>query len=231
LDAATTYNETRERIAALVLDTEDQVERPVPACPDWRIKDVVAHLTGLAADWRDDNLEDYASPAWTDAQVEQRRDQDLQRILAEWAEHSSAISPLLNDPARTGLPDFMPLLVITDLAAHEHDVRGALGRPGARDSSAVQVGLRSQIGGLRQHFSALGLEPLRVDAVGMRDWMVGHGDPVATVRGDPFEIFRATGGRRTVEEVRGLDWIGDAEQFIPHFLQPPYEWPQRSLAE
>jgi uncharacterized protein (TIGR03083 family) len=231
LNAAAIYNETRERLSALVRRAGDRVGRPVPACPDWTVRDVIAHLTGLAADWRHDNLADYASPNWTETQVRERHDRELDTLLEEWADHSAAISPMLNAPAAAGLPDFMPLVVITDLAAHEHDVRGALGSPGARDSVAIQVGLRSQIGGLRQHFMALGVEPLRVVATGMRDWMVGRGEPAATVEADPFELFRATGGRRTMDEVRSLLWTGDAEPFITHILQPPFEWPEHPLGE
>lgn len=231
MDAATTYNETRERMAALALNGGDQIERLVPACPAWTVKDLIAHVTGLAADWHNQELTGYGSPEWTDAQVEQRRDQDLTDLLTEWAEHSEAISPFLADPAAAGLPDYMPMIVVTDLASHEHDIRGALDRPGARDSSAVQIGLRSHIGGLRQHIAQLGLGPLRIDAVGLREWMIGHGDPKASVRAEPFELFRATGGRRTVDEVRNLDWTGDSRPFMSHFLQRPYEWPETSLAE
>lgn len=231
MDAAVIYDETRQRLTELVQGAEGHVDRQVPACPDWTVKDVIAHLTGLAADWRNGNLADYASPSWTATQVRDRRDRALDALLDEWAMHSAAIAPSLKDPTAGGVPDFMPLIVITDLAAHEHDVRGALGSPGARDSAAVQVGLRSQIGGLRQHFAGLGADPLRVVATGLREWMVGHGEPVASVEAEPFELFRATGGRRTMDEVRALRWTGGSEQFIEHFLQPPFAWPERPLGE
>lgn len=227
MNAADIYQDSRRRVTALVRDADPG--SPVAACPGWTLHDVVAHLAGLAADWRRGNLAGYATEPWTAAQVESRRDAALDDMLDEWEGHADAIAPALADPGAAGLPAYMPMIVVTDLAAHEHDLRGALGQPGARDSAAVHIGLRSQIGGLRQHFGALGLPPLRVEAVGLRDWMVGQGDPAAALRATAFDLLRATGGRRTMDEVRALDWTGEAEPFVANFLQPPFGWPDRPL--
>lgn len=231
MDHAHVYETGRERIAALLASVPDGASRPVPACPGWTVKEVVAHLAGLAGDWRAGNLAGYGGEEWTAAHVTARQDHDIEGIVAEWADHAAAIAPALADPAAAGLPEYMPMIVITDLAAHEHDIRSAVNRPGAQDSEAVHIGLASQIGGLRQHFARLGIPPLRVEALGVRDWMVGRGDPVATVRGGAFELFRATGGRRTRAQVRQLDWEGESEQFIENFLQPPYSWPEAEVEE
>ncbi len=226
MDHAHVYEAGRERIAALLAGAPDGAARSVPACPGWTVKDVVAHLAGLAGDWRAGNLAGYGGEEWTAVHVTARHDDDIEGIMAEWSDHAAAMAPALADPEAAGLPNYMPMIVITDLAAHEHDIRGALERPGAQDSEAVHIGLASQIGGLRLHFARLGLPPLGVEAVGLRDWMVGRGDPVATVRGDGFDLFRATGGRRTIGQVRQLDWEGESEQFIENLLQPPYSWPE-----
>jgi uncharacterized protein (TIGR03083 family) len=231
VDNAAIYDETRRRIGDLVRRHPDGARLTVAACPAWSVRDVVAHLAGLAADWRNLNLADYGSDAWADAQIASRAGFDIATLLEEWDEHTEAIRPMLTDPESAGLPAYMPAIVITDLAAHEHDIRGALAEPGARDSEAVTVGLRSQVGGMRQHFGRLGLPTLRIDAVGVREWMIGTEEPVATLRGTAFELFRATGGRRTMDEVRAMGWEGDREVFIPHLLQPPYGWPEAPLGE
>ncbi len=63
MNVAEVYEETRERVSALVGDTPGDTR--VPACPEWTVTDVAAHLAGLAGDWRHGNLAAYASEPWT----------------------------------------------------------------------------------------------------------------------------------------------------------------------
>jgi Mycothiol maleylpyruvate isomerase N-terminal domain len=53
------YEAVHARVAALVL--EGDPETPVPACPEWRVRDVIAHLVGLCEDWVDHRLDGYGS--------------------------------------------------------------------------------------------------------------------------------------------------------------------------
>ena len=54
---ASLYQETRERIVALVSGLDDTAWRtPVAACPGWSVRDVVAHLVAVADDWVDGRL-------------------------------------------------------------------------------------------------------------------------------------------------------------------------------
>src|SRR6266700_514355 len=51
LDLAAAYAETQARLAELVRDLpSERLATTVPASPAWDVKDVVAHLTGLAGD-------------------------------------------------------------------------------------------------------------------------------------------------------------------------------------
>lgn len=68
---------------------QDAIARKVPACPEWTIKDVIAHLAGLAADWRAGNLAGYSGDASTARQVAERRDRSIDDLLAEWADQLS----------------------------------------------------------------------------------------------------------------------------------------------
>ena len=43
---------------------------------------------------------------------------------------------------------------------------------------------------------------------------LGEGDPAATVRASDFEALRAMGGRRNADQMRALDWTGDAEPYV-----------------
>ena len=51
------YCETKDRIVGLLDDPDAaQWNRPVPACPGWSVRDVVAHLTAVALDLLDGRL-------------------------------------------------------------------------------------------------------------------------------------------------------------------------------
>jgi hypothetical protein len=95
----------------------------------------------------------------------------------------------------------------------------------------VATAVQSLIGGLRLHLASTDLPPLRVEATGLRDWMVGRGEPAATLRAGPFTLLRALSGRRTMDEVRALDWEGDPEPFLPHLMQEPFSWRETPLDE
>ena len=229
---ASAYEASRLRISTLVTSApEAAVGATVPACPDWSVKDVVSHLAGLAGDWISGNIAAYGSEEWTAAQVESRRDRTAKEVVDEWADYASRLTGFLTSPEQSGAPAFMPAVVLVDLATHEHDIRGGLGAPGARDSDAVVLSLGSLVGGMRQHMAAASLAPLEIEATGHRSWMVGRGEAAAKVRGNAFELFRATGGRRTEAQVRRLDWEGDPEPYLESWLQYPFAWPDPPLDE
>lgn len=225
------HAETRERVAALLerLD-DDQLRATVPACPLWTVKDVAAHLSGLTTDLVEGKLDGYGTDGWTNAQVRARRSWDLQQVTEEWARSSAQLEPLFSDPDGGRMPPVVPVLAVSDLAVHEHDIRGAVGIPGARDSTAVEVGTKSYIADLRQRFSAEGLPTLRI-VTDDRDWLIGRDEPAAAVRADAFELFRALAGRRTREQVLAWDWDGDAKTYADKFLSPHFSWPEVALVE
>lgn len=47
-----------------------------------------------------------------------------------------------------------------------------------------------------------------------RELVLGDGEPVATLRGEPFELLRAMSGRRSADRVRALDWEGEPGPFL-----------------
>lgn len=143
------YGQGRERLFELVagLDPEE-AETPVPACPAWTVRDVIAHMAGCCADVAAGNVEGVTTEAWADAQVRQRRDRTMAELVGEW----SRIAGRLEKVAYR-FPSRMGSLWVFDLTAHEHDVRGALARPGARDSPGLQTGLRLLVEGFDSRFT------------------------------------------------------------------------------
>src|SRR3954452_7296218 len=180
------YEETRQRLINLVreatFDDFFAASAPVPACPGWRVRDVIAHLSGLATDIAAGNIDGAATDAWTAAQVEARRDLSVGDLLAESDEVGPQLASFLDDfPGRYGAQ------VVADVAVHEQDIRGALRRPGARDSAAVAHCLDFLLATLvGPGARALGLPPLQID-VGTRRVVVGGSADTAA---DPTEAIQ-----------------------------------------
>ena len=130
-DYVACYRDTRTALTALTrsLDDPDQA-RPVPATPGWDVRDVVGHVVGISADLLAGNLAGAGTDEWTAAQVDPRRGVPLADVLAEWSDRA----PTLEEQVASWPPEFAATLV-ADLATHDLDVRGALGR---RDRATPQ---------------------------------------------------------------------------------------------
>jgi uncharacterized protein (TIGR03083 family) len=217
------------------LDDNDAITA-VPACPRWTVRDVIAHLAGTCADILSGNIEGVTTQAWADAQVGERRHRPMAPLLEEW----SRVAPPL-EAAAERFPAPLPTLWVLDLTAHEHDVRGALGLPGARDTRALHMAVDFLVRkGLHPGLQGRGLGPLRVETADM-SWIVGgehdaacvddgHGDaasfrlsisaaqpPLGTLRVGIYDLFRALTGRRSTHQISTFGWTTDPAPFVPAF--------------
>jgi uncharacterized protein (TIGR03083 family) len=242
-DLAGTYADARRRLRALLagLDQAALLTR-VPACPAWTVRDVLAHVTGVAADaaggtyfpgaadaWGDSRLA-AARDEWTAGQVRSRRDRSVAALFAEWAGWAATLEPMLAGtiPPLPGAPAWLLPAPLADLAVHLHDVRGALRLAGDRDAPATGLGLRIYARWLGERLIQADRPALRLRAAG-REWVEGSGRPAAALTGDAFELFRALSGRRSLDQVRALAWDGDPEPYLD--LLAPYPMPASPLAE
>jgi hypothetical protein len=167
----------------------------------------MAHLSGGMADAVNGRLEGAGTDAWTARQVAERRTWSLDAILDEWREHAPTIEPLLDSAGDLGCQS------VADVVSHEHDIRLALGMPGARDSDAVRIGLTFAASQLVAEATARG-EVLHVSS---DDVVVGPADAPIRLHGSSFELLRAIIGRRSVAQIRSLAWEGDSWRIIPAF--------------
>lgn len=223
-DEAQAYFDSRDRLCEFALSlTDDQLGAHPPATPDWTVKDVVAHVTGIIDDSLAGNLEGVGSDAWTAAQVAKRRDRSLAEVIDEWRRTSDDARETLES-----LPPAVTVSLVGDLVTHEHDARGAVGNPGARDSAGVAVALDYYARQFTKKVQNLGMPPVRLVA-GDREWTRGDDEPAATVTAEPFELLRGLTGRRTSGEVAGFTWDGDPEPYLGVFSF--YGWPEASLGE
>ena len=208
-EVAAAYRGCRERLTELLTGLDERQARvAVPACPDWTVHDVLAHVSGGIADALAGRMAGAGSDEWTAAQVEARREMALTEILEEWNTNAPQVEPLLDGAGDIGRQ------AVADVVTHEHDIRGALERPGARDSDAVTIGLGFAAGQLLASATerGVGLRVQTTDGLAF-----GSEEPDATLTGDRFELLRAIVGRRSVEQLRAMKWEGDHERAIPAF--------------
>jgi uncharacterized protein (TIGR03083 family) len=220
MGAPAQYAATRQRITALVesLPPSD-LDKDVPATPGWRVRDVVAHLVGVAVDVGAGNLDGAATDPWTAAQVDARRESSVEAVLAEWGEAGPALEKALED-----FPPHMAVIAVIDAVNHEHDIRGAVNRAGERDSEAVDLALQAMVDALGKRLADSGCPGLRLRA-GNQEWEVGPQPVAAAVEApDGYSLLRALTGRRSEEQIRSFAWEGDPAPYLDVFAlfdKPP----------
>jgi uncharacterized protein (TIGR03083 family) len=207
------YAGCRSRIAELTAGLDDQrAALPVPACPEWTVHDVVAHVAGVVDDVLAGRVAGVATEPWTAAQVEARRARPIAEILDEWAANAPAFEEFLDSVDRGRQ-------AVADVATHEHDVRAALSQPGARASDGLHIGLGFVATSFVDSAAARGIV-VRVRTTDGVEF--GERDGGAVLTGDSFELFRAMTGRRSLDQLRGLQWQGDSEAVLPAFTFGPF---------
>jgi hypothetical protein len=200
---STLYAETRQRLTGFVLSRAGDWDRPAPATPGWTVHDLVAHLTGLAED---------VAGGWlpTGGPIEERtaghvargRDVPVPELAEKWAKFSRTVEEVLD-----GRPVWP---IVLDVGAHEHDVRGAVGDTGARDSAVVTIGTHLLLRSLDVPRPLL----VRTEREEVRAGP-GEGEPVRLTT-TTFEAFRWRLGRRSPAQLAAMDWSGDPSPFLDH---------------
>lgn len=191
------YERIRARVEELVDD--EVAARPVPTCPGWTVKDVVAHLAGFIDVYKREGPQGFG-PDWGDKVVEARRDDDLEACIEEWR-------MLAKDPGDL-FEGNLGAVAVSDALAHEQDIRTAIDRPGAEDDEAIVPAVQMALAFAGQRIAKEGLHAVRIATPDLEQ-TVGDGDPVATLSTSTFDLFRTVHGRRTEEQLRAMDWDGD----------------------
>ncbi len=198
------YRDARARIAALARElTGPELDSVIPGSPEWTARDVVAHLTGVAADTVAGHLAGAPGPSWTAPQVEQRRGVALADVLAEWDEAGPGVEAAVTERRAS-------LAVVFDVLCHEADLHEGLGRgrpPAAGWEPAVAVLAKQTAKGVD------GPGSLVLHAAG-ETHRGGDREPVTELRADPYELFRGLLSRRSRAQMRSWDWVGDPEPYL-----------------
>lgn len=224
---AAAYAGTRTRSTELLrrAGPDAVADRVVPACPQWTVRQLTAHMCGVCDDVLAGNVAEAGTDPWTEAQVQRFADTPLGEILDHWDDVGPQLEAVI--PA---VPPAPASQMVFDVTTHEHDLRGALDHPGARDSESIVVGFGFLAKSLDRLIKAGGLPTLEITAAN-RVLTLGDvppGSPAEVhLAGSSFELFRAFGGRRTLSQVRALDWSADPSPYLGAFfggiLKPPTE--------
>ena len=222
LDCGDIYKALRGDFVGLIGNaTTGQLDTLVAATPEWRVRDVLAHVAGLTEDLNAGNFGVGDPDAFTRTQVDRHRDSSLDEVIAAWAREA----PAFEDGLRL-LGYQIGNHFLGDLFIHFVDVCSALDRRVDRASTAMWVSLDWYLDSLEEALVELNLGALEVVTEPERR-IVGHGDAVATVTAPAFEILRACAGRRSTAQIAGFSWTGDAARFLPHLSR--YSFPDEDL--
>jgi uncharacterized protein (TIGR03083 family) len=221
------YAGIRLRLTELLGDTPEDTaaSTTVPACPDWTVTDVVAHLYGVEVDIGEGNLAGVGTAAWADDQVRRFAPLGLPQLLERWNETSPDF-----EIRGQAFPPAAAAQFVFDACTHEHDIRGALDLAGARDADSVTVGLTFVESALGVLVGERRLPALELDSPQFGT-TIGTGPVTVRLSTSAFELLRAFSGRRSPPQIRTLPWQGDPTPYLGVFDHGPLKPPTLPLIE
>ena len=165
---------------------EERAAQIVPTCPDWTAKELACHMYGVCDDLLNGRLEGIGSEAWSQAQVDRHSGKPLDELLDEWAASGDAFDAMVPH-----IPRPANYQLVMDMATHEHDIRLAVGSPGAQDDPSLAIGSAYMLRNIAKMDADLAEQ---IQGSGLTD----------------FECLRSLTGRRSVAqlEASGIDAEG-----------------------
>lgn len=195
------YERARNRIDGLLRSADDDTwNAPVAACPGWRARDVVAHLLGSTEDAAAGRLNGPPTEEQTRDQVDRHRDDDPVALLDAWAEAGPFVAAVVSQT------EMWPAAI--DAVSHEHDIRAAIGQPGARDDESI-----TELAALLREFDTP--SPLSI-TFDLEDDVPDDGTLRLTTT--EFELVRLRLGRRSQRQVEAMNWSADPTELLPHLF-------------
>ena len=200
------YTELRARVTEMMQSlTLEQAQAIVPHCPQWTVKDCLAHMIGVPEDVINGQMEGVASEAWTNRQVQRHAEDSVSDLLSIWETNAPVFARILPNIPQPVISQFM-----FDQTTHEHDIRRAVSKPGARDTLAVAV--------------AEGF---------IRNSLAQQSDPaiaqLANHKLTGFEYLRSLSGRRSRDQIlrNGFD-TKTIERFVK---DSPFDIPESDVSD
>jgi len=214
------YRNVRHNMTMLLADHPVPEDLPVPACPEWTVRDLICHLVGISA------FAIGRMSGWAEAE-RSSAGMDIADLLDEWSRMGEQAERLIEERGgRRGS------IMVMDAFTHELDLRYALGTRLPDDHPAFARAFEVLLSGFSAEVAAHDLPAVLISVDG-REWQAGIGEPVATLSGDRYDIYRSLAGRRTHEQITQLEWSRDSHRWLPAFTWGPFtppRYPVESLA-
>lgn len=200
------YRTVRQHITELALRSPDVADVEVPACPQWTVRELVAHVAGHCLRRIGETADGVGG--------------GLVDLLAGWERAAKQVEPLIAD----GTEDIE--LMLMDTFTHELDLCAALGIAPPTDHPAYPWAFDVVVGGLAWSLSSRGLPAVRL-VCESGTWVAGAGPPVPRVTAPRYHLYRSLTGRRTVAQIAELEWSEDPGRWLPAFFWGPFNQPAR----
>ena len=217
------YRNSRLRMQEIAASLSDaDANTIVLACPEWTVKDLFSHVTGIAADLGSGKGPTGDTQAWVDSLVTSRSGRSLASVVDEWNEVGPGFEAVI---------DTMPKRLWTltyDTVVHEHDLRAAVKQPGERESDGVKVSAVLGLKLVKGDLASKSLPAFRAIIDGV-EHHVGEGEPALTLTASAFDTLRLLGSRRTLTEMKCADFVGDLEMMLPGITH--MDLPKSSIGE
>ncbi|AUI56982.1 maleylpyruvate isomerase family mycothiol-dependent enzyme [Amycolatopsis sp. BJA-103] len=214
--AAEGYRQVRENIAILLTDHAGAGGRTVPACPQWTVRDLLAHLTEIC----DRVITRFGGEP---CPVPERA--SAAELLRLWLERGPEADALL---AADGEGKSRGDIMVMDAFTHELDLRYALGVPPPEAHAAWLRGFEVLVSGLASSLGSHGLPGMRIEIEGAT-WIAGTEPVAAVLSGPPVDLYRTLAGRRSPAQIAALDWLGDPEPWLRAFTWGPFVPPDEAV--
>lgn len=189
------YREARQRVVGLTMGLSvEELGRVVPACPEWTVHQLIAHLAGGASDLVSGRMEGAPSDEWTARHVAERAGVPADDLLEQWNESGTRIDAM----------ERIPFQLAMDAITHEADLRAALGRERLPDAVWQPT--------------LVWMAPRRLTDVTVKTEFGALGDGPITLEVDGYELWRAFFGRRSRRQMESWNWSDPAPiEKIPFF--------------
>ncbi|MFD9894030.1 maleylpyruvate isomerase family mycothiol-dependent enzyme [Amycolatopsis sp. NPDC059027] len=205
------YSEVRRNIRKLLEEYPGATTRYVPACPEWTVGDLLAHLVEIA---------ERALARFGAAVPPVHGKLRLGELLDRWDVLGAEIELRL-ESAGGQRGD----VLVTDAFTHELDLRYALGLGFPAEHVAWVASFEVLVRGFSGSIVERGLPALRIVTPGGSAWLAGAGPAGAILTARPDVLYRSLAGRRSLDQISALTWSADPGPWLPAFAWGPFRPP------